>query len=1097
LSLKTPIFFRKHVVIFISTLLSALLLPDTSFADSTYEVYSYGSGDFLAAVFNGIAMITSGGFIHSLVKMGLILMVLYALTTTISSLISAGGQRGPAGEIYHGEGPVTIISLVITAGIVLGIFLTPKANVSIIDRVAPEQSQVVANVPLPSAFVAYMMSAIGDTIGKEFETVFSLPDSLQFRNGGMALGAKYTDALMNIYPPNSSTENMPPEASLISKTISEYCIRCVFPNYSNLDGTNGSRTIALDELSTTDDLMEHLKRSLYRSPNVTIVAPNEVGYASCADAIVLADNLWNTHMAAWKKDLETKLSGNSGLTGIVSASNPINLGSGALTNEVFARYFPDSSTDYDEMLKTLALINLIRDSYNAYYAYLSGSSSAADTISRKATTSGWLTAAKFFNSLVHTTRAIAEGLIYGMSVLLPLFIVFGGLSALLFYGKLALWLQMWVPIYVLINLYADVEVQRVVSNILLTDTYKGPSFRSVDQIAQQLELTLGYVGILSPAVPGLAWGLVSGGSYAATHAVRTFGGQHTVATAQSTGTQVMGMGNISMGNHSIDNDTIAGSSILSSQMGHQASVVKGEATVKMLTHQMGTYGGARGYAETLANTLAIQDTQNIGAAGGSMTAAGGDWQNLSKMHESLGAATTGGGGGMLAATGGDVSLVAKAASANAAGGTGVGRGKLDAANGSLVDVGNAGYAAGGKEYSGITGERDGAGGVGNLWSATYAASYGTMHGMIEAAKKRAELTGRGNWNAAIADHGIVRSFTEYAKTLGFEGYLKEVGFGSAARAVTLGEVQTHFDRMGTFAMGKLAGHDMDTKEGREGFYTQLATAKGVDVAVTGKNAGILNAQIQAMGGKTMLKAGDVARIQGTEGQITNITAAKGVRRTDDDYQKKTEGSAYLRDNSHIDTAKKVVDRSTTIDTGTNINSLYKVTTGTDKQDIQRDLKIRPEGTYSYGPQGKLVTSSTDFTQTERTADLAKGATVTIKDQDGNVVRRESVAGSKEHEDVNKVSKDGGVDYRGMGSAGTRTLFESLGFSKENAQDITGAGGYAVDSVSKLAGQWLTIRPAVMGKGAAATGGGAAAGGGITQEKLDAANRHVERLVADQ
>ena len=113
------------------------------------------------------------------------------------------------------------------------------------------------------------------------------------------------------------------------------------------------------------------------------------------------------------------------------------------------------------------------------------------------------------------------------------------------------------------------------------------------------------------------------------------------------------------------------------------------------------------------------------------------------------------------------------------------------------------------------------------------------------------------------------------------------------------------------------------------------------------------------------------------------------------------------------------------------------------------------------------------------------------------MRRESVAGSKEHEDVNKVSKDGGVDYRGMGSAETRTLFESLGFSKENAQDITGAGGYAVDSVSKLAGQWLTIRPAVMGKGAAATGGGAAAGGGITQEKLDAANRHVERLVADQ
>jgi len=402
---------------------------------------------------------------------------------------------------------------------------------------------------------------------------------------------------------------------------------------------------------------------------------------------------------------------------------------------------------------------------------------------------------------------------------------------------------------------------------------------------------LGYVGILSPAVPGLAWGLVSGGSYAATQAVRTFGGQHTVATAQSTGTQVMGMGNISMGNHSIDNDTIAGSSILSSQMGHQASVVKGEATVKMLTHQMGTYGGARGYAETLANTLAIQDTQNIGAAGGSMTAAGGDWQNLSKMHEYLGAATTGGGGGMLAATGGDVSLVAKAASANAAGGTGTGRGKLDAANGSLVDVGNAGYAAGGKEYSGITGERDGAGGVGNLWSATYAASYGTMHGMIEAAKKRAELTGRGNWNAAIADHGIVRSFTEYAKTLGFEGYLKEVGFGSAAQAMTLGELQTHFDRIGTLAMGNLAGHDMSTKEGREQFYTEMATAKGVNIAVTDKNVGHINQMLAARGDSTRVKVGQNATIRGTaDGKMTSIDAASGVTTTRSDVAKTTTGT---------------------------------------------------------------------------------------------------------------------------------------------------------------------------------------------------------------
>ena len=674
--MKATAISRKHALACVSALLTSLLLPAPSFADTAYEIYSYGSGDFLAAVFNGIAMITGGGAMHSLVKMCLILMVLYALMTTISGFIGSGGQqKGGGGDIYRGEGPVTIISMAITAAVVIGLFLTPKSNVAIIDRIDPQQSQVVSNVPFPSAFIAHMMSSIGDTIGKEFEQVFSLPDSMQFRNGGVALGAKYTDALMNIYPPNSSTENMPAAASLISKTISEYCIRCVFPNYSNLDGVNGSKTAALDELTTTDDLMAHLQRPLYRSPNVTIIAPNEDGYASCADAIVLADNLWNTHMSAWKKDLETKLSGNSGISGIVAVGNPINLGSGALTNEVLSRYFPNSSTDYDELLKTLALINLIRESYTAYHEYMSGSSSAADDISRKATTSGWLTAAKFFNSLVHTTRAIAEGLIYGMSVLLPLFIIFGGLSALLFYGKLALWLQMWVPIYILVNLYADIEVQRVIGNILLTDSYKGPSFKSVDQIARQLEMTLGYVGMLSPTVPGLAWGLVSGGAYAATQAVRTFGGQQTVATAQSTGTQVMGMGNISMGNHGINNDTIAGSSILSSQMGHQASVVKGEETVKMLTQQMNRFGGADTYTDLAGTAGATMDLQRLGGASGGMMAAGGDWQKLLNAAMAGGADQVGANIGRLAATKGSVTEVAAASGANAAFTTGAGGGE--------------------------------------------------------------------------------------------------------------------------------------------------------------------------------------------------------------------------------------------------------------------------------------------------------------------------------------------------------------------------------------------------------------------------------------
>lgn len=851
----------RHILTGMILMTVVLLCPDPSCAESTYEVYAYGSGDFLAAVFNGIAMITGGGYIHSIVKFALLLAMLYALMTTLSSLIGTGGQRVPVGDIYRGEGPVTILSIVITAGVVLGLFLTPKSSVSIIDRIDPQQSQVVANIPLPSAFIAHMMSTIGDTIGKEFETVFTLPDTLQFRNGGIALGAKYTDALMNIYPPNASTENIPSSASLISKSLTQYCIHCVYPNYSTLDGLNGEKTEALNEMTTTDDLMTHLQRPLYRTPNVTILAPSESGTASCADAIILIDNLWNDHYDAWRKDLETKLSGNTGLSGISSVGNPINLGSGMLTNEVLARYFPNSSADERALLKTLALMNIMRESYSTYHAYLSGTSTSAIEIARKSTTSGWLTAAKYFNSIVHTTRAVAEGLIYGLSVLLPLFIVFGGLSALLFYGKLALWLQMWVPIYVLINLYADIEVQRVISNILLYESYKGPTFKTVDQIAQQIETTLGYVGMLSPAVPGLAWGLVSGTAYAATQAVNAVGGSQTIATAQSTGTQVMGLGNISMGNNSINNDSIASSSVLSSQLVHQASVVKGQETVKMLTQQMNTHGGANGYINLAAPAAAVQDTQRIGQGTGALEAAGGDMSGVKRSAEAAGAH-----------------------------GYGIGVGYSQAAGGNLPTVAQAASAQGGEETARNIGNIEGASGLLSFLNIAQQRAYGATAGERAAADLRALTTGE-TADAALRNNAAMKVVFDYAKTLGAGSFLKELGFDKVAKTATYKELQQAYGALQTYELGKTYGYEMNTAEGRERFYTDLKSGVGIQLAVnSNEQASAINKILAEKGLSNRVRIGDVVRAQGDGKNSISIEASQGISKQINDHRQTTSGN---------------------------------------------------------------------------------------------------------------------------------------------------------------------------------------------------------------
>ena len=796
----------KRIPTIILSAAGLLLAPSFAFADyqtrfstgRTFDVYTYGSGDFLATIFNGIAMITSGGFIHTLVKISLLLTLLYALLVSMSAFIGSGGTaRGSsASDLYRGEGPVTIISIVLTALLTVGIFLSPTATVAITDRVDPSQSQVVDNVPLPSAFIPYAMSTIGDTIGREFETVFSLPDTLQFRNGGVAVGAKYTDVLMNIYPPNASTENLPAAAHIITKSLREYLMKCVFPNYAAGSGpqwgTAGEKTLLLDDLFVTPDLMTHLKSTTYRDPNQFIIAPNDAGSASCADAIDLIDSTWDANYAAWRNDIEVKLSGNVGMSGTSGAGSSMNLGSGALTTDVVSRYFPSSTVSEQTTLKTLALINLLRDSMDSYLAFMGSPSASAFQASQRSTTSGWLTAAKFFNAIIHTVRAVAEGLIYGLSVLLPLFFVFGGIGVLVFYAKMALWLQLWVPIYVIMNLYADHEVQRVIANIFLTETAKGPTLKTVDLIADQLEMTLGYIGSLAPVVPSLAWGLISGSAYSIKAAVSSLGGAGVAATAQSTGAQVMGMGNLSMGNMSVGNDSYGSSTALSSQATYKAGLIKNMADVNTYEKAMPLLGGAGPFVSALGDTGATKTMQDIGRSSGIREGAG----NLEEVH-----------------------------------------------------------------------------------NITKAQGRGDIAGTINAADARSNITSEGRYDA-IAGNIEASKLFETAKNLGAENYIHEIGgVGRSADAITYGELERGYASLQTYAMGNMAGNDMNTTQGREDFYRGLKSAQGVSMAVTNENVEGINNQIKTMGGKTTLQAGDVATLRGSNNQITSVTAQAGVDRT--------------------------------------------------------------------------------------------------------------------------------------------------------------------------------------------------------------------------
>ena len=378
---------------------------------------------------------------------------------------------------------------------------------------------------------------------------------------------------------------------------------------------------------------------------------------------------------------------------------------------------------------------------------------------------------------------------------------------------------MWVPIYVLINLYADQEVVRLMSNLFITETAHSPSVKTIGLIADQLELTLGYVGSLAPVVPAIAWGLISGTAYAVQHAIQAVGGGSAPAAAATAGATVMGMQNWSAGNNSAGSMNVGGSTVASSQMGLMVNEMNSSVANKTMSKIMNTTGGVDTYRASMATMGAINAAESLGTAKGKYDGSG---DSLKGVHD-LAASTT--------------------------------------------------YGNKGDEQGALKG----AGGAEGLYLAKAATAEGDMGGKIAAAQARARMTGESAEGALagnVADQHMVTS----SHNLGSRGALNDMGFDNFAEKTKLGEERAGYGEFAKKDLMSKAGADMSTPGGMAKAYRQMASAEGVSMPVTKDNARDINGAATAMGFSTRVQPGDTAKISGDGNKITSISATRGVDR---------------------------------------------------------------------------------------------------------------------------------------------------------------------------------------------------------------------------
>ena len=517
----------------IATTLAILLLWATpALADGAYEIYTYGSGDFVAQVLKGVALVMSGGYIQTLIKVVLLVGLLTALLNPVTSWLSSGGAH-PGDGGTGGEGFIAILRQVLLAVVVMYIFIIPKANVAIIDRYDSSQSQVVSDVPFIQAIIAHGASIIGDVIGREMEAAFNLPDAMTFRNGGLGVGVKHINNIYNILPPGPDMDTTTySNLTLVSLSLREYFNNCVYPNFATLDGPNGPKTTALRDLAQSRDIFTTLDnhKTLFGDSVKRITAPTTSGDATCAEAPAIIKNVWDTGKTPWIQHIEKE--SQNGISAIV-----------------LQRYFPNGG-DYFTMLQTIAAGNIMRSTLRGYEAKNAGNASQiAGDQALASTVGGWQTTAKMFEKIVNVMRNVFEGLIYGLSVFLPVAIAVAGLKPVGVYMKIVLWLQLWVPFYVLLNLFGDMELARTLSALSIENDGSFPTLAIWREVGEKTQTSLAYLGSLSFTIPMFAWGLMQGGSYAMSSAMQSMSGGGATAAAQRIGSQA-GLDSLQYGNRS-------------------------------------------------------------------------------------------------------------------------------------------------------------------------------------------------------------------------------------------------------------------------------------------------------------------------------------------------------------------------------------------------------------------------------------------------------------------------------------------------------------------------------------------------------------------
>lgn len=489
-----------------------------------YVIHTFGGGDILWQVFNGIGRVFSSNSEY--------------FTPVGKFALTIGGIWAATRAIFRGNIGIFAMEWFFPSLFIFIFLFAPKANVWLKDEISMQAPVKIDNIPIGIALFASVSSKISYSLSETLEKHLLPPDEgLSSRKNGIMFGAKAIGKIKDIQI----------EDPVTLTNTKEFLRQCFMKPYiiGNILGKKAEAQRASDIIAFIQQNMPNNFGIYYKDPSNSAIS-----FKTCRQVTPLIK-------AAINKEL------NDGL--LTQFANIIGISSGkqemlasrlkTMTSDTL-KYLKKEQTDIHQWMRQAMLLNANREAYDDLREKFSLSRIYPQLVSMNATRGlfqqsfSYLVAGEMAANIMPILQSVFFALVICLIfVVFPMSLLPGGYTIFKTWITLIIWVTSWPVFFTVIHCLGMISL----SGKSGTNHFTGLNILSQGSFSEILLHEFATFQMLAASVPMLSWAVLK----ACAHATTTLANQFSpVPVASSIGANIAD-NNLSMDNYNIGNRTIA------------------------------------------------------------------------------------------------------------------------------------------------------------------------------------------------------------------------------------------------------------------------------------------------------------------------------------------------------------------------------------------------------------------------------------------------------------------------------------------------------------------------------------------------------------